>query len=85
MSKRPHERAIEAIRYKRDRLEEAWNARTRAIRDNPNRMNIRGVWQADQLADLMRIHTAFVALDSALRDVESASKPRRRGKKVRGR
>lgn len=76
MSK-PVDRALDAIRYKRDQAEAAWNERVKLIRENPNQMNIRGVWQADQLADLVRLHAIFTAFDTALVEAQRAARPRR--------
>lgn len=68
---------IRQLRYRRDRLEEEWNKMADAIRSNPNQMNIRGIWQADYLEGLLRVHTRFVALESVLMDAEREMESRK--------
>lgn len=80
-TRKPLARVLDAIRYKRDHAERLWNDKVKAIRENPNRMNIRGIWQAAALSDLVRLHAMFCVLDDAVREAERQAAPRTKGRK----
>lgn len=54
-----------------DLAESIWNGIVEKIRDNPNQMNVRGVWQRDQLHDLLTCHAVVNVRAGFVRDIKT--------------
>ena len=65
--------------YQLDEAERAWNTTWERIRGNPNSSNVRGVWQAEQLHDLVAMRVLVQERDRACRELRAfIEKPKSR-------
>lgn len=81
----PLAEAQQLFRYRRDQAEQAWNTITNKIQSVPNAMNVRGVWQQNQLNDLQFLRIAIGLYDSILFELDEIAKKstKRKPKKKR--
>lgn len=65
--------------YQLDEAQRMWDLCVARMRDNPNMMNVFGVWQAEQLSDLMAMRVLVVERDRACRELRAfIEKPKSR-------
>jgi hypothetical protein len=65
--------------YQLDEATRHWDLCVQRMRDNPNMMNVFGVWQGEQLSDLMAMRVLVLERDRACRELRAfIEKPKSR-------
>ena len=78
-SKRLLEDFLTHLEYHLDEAQRAWETTIKRIHDNPNQMNVFGVWQRDQLQDMATIRTLVIERDRVVRALRNfIDKPQNR-------
>ena len=62
---------LSAAEYRLKQAEEIWNTLVDKIRTNPNQMNIRGLWQAEQLQTLVNVHIRVNERDREVAELQN--------------
>jgi len=70
-SKRLLEDFLTHLEYHLDEAQRAWDTTIKRIHDNPNQMNVFGIWQRDQLNDMTTIHALVIERDRVVRSLRN--------------
>ncbi len=60
------DRLVKDQEYRLKQAEDAWDRCVATIRDNPNQLNVRGIWLGDFLAEMEQIRVAVREREMAL-------------------
>lgn len=60
------DRLLSDQKYRLKQAEDTWDRCVARIRDNPNELNVRGIWVGELLDDMVALHQLVVERDRAL-------------------